>query len=54
MPTDATRSPSICICAMNLGRVRVENIMVGNGNRGLSDEANHHKSYDYLVTPELS
>jgi len=28
--------------------------MVGNGNRGLSDEANHHKFDDYLVTPELS
>ena len=28
--------------------------MVGNGNCGLSDEANHHKSYDYLVMPELS
>ena len=34
--------------------IRVEDDLVINGYLSLSDEPNHHKSYGYLRTPELS
>lgn len=38
----------------NARGVRVEDDLVSNGYRGPSGDPNHHKSYGYLRTPELS
>lgn len=38
----------------NASDIRVEDDLVANGYEGLTGKANHHKSYGYLRTPELS
>ena len=38
----------------NAKKIRVKDDLVINGYLSLSDEPNHHKSYGYLRTPELS
>ncbi len=38
----------------NARKIRVEDDLVANGYQGLSGKPNHHKSYGYLRTPELS
>ena len=38
----------------NARGIQVEDDLVANGYKGLSKNANHHKSYGYLRTPELS